>query len=227
MHAKRGQALVPVGADVGHPGHRLRERLRPQRVAGLAPTPLAHDEPRVGEPRELLRHRLPRHREAGGQLGRGCAPALRDGADEVPPAGISERGEDAVYAAVHASADAWSSSAVDHSGERSRTRSRVPSGTSSSVNATSPWSSQSSTSRLPGSTSRTIARRSSPSPQRKTPMPPGLGSSSTSLANHSSRRSASVSACQTSSGGVGKTTSRVTSTAPPIRNSRVAYYSRN
>src|SRR5712691_1784822 len=105
---------------------------------------------------------------------------------------------------------------------------RVPSSVSSSVNSTSPpSSSQSSRSRSPGSASTTVARRSSPSSQRKIPAPPGRGSSSTSLANHSSSCSGSVSASQTSSGESGNSTSRVTSMSPPIRNPEVAYTRRN
>src|SRR5439155_3981190 len=107
--------------------------------------------------------------------------------------------------------------------------SRVPASTSSSVNSTSPSpsSSQSRTSRSFGSATSTLARRSAPSPQRKTPSPPSRGSSSTSLANHSSSCSGSVKASQTSSGPTGKTISRVTSTSPPIRNRPVAYTRRN
>ena len=68
----------------------------------------------------------------------------------------------------------------------------------------------------PGSASRTTARRSSPSPQRNTPSPPGRASSSTSVANHSSSRSGSVSASQTSSGDAGNTISRSICTAAPL-----------
>src|SRR5205085_6336688 len=184
--------------------------------ARLPAAPLRDHQARLGETGQLLRDCLTRDRQLGRELRRRRAPALRDGAHELAPPGVAERGEDAVYAAVHASAQARSSSAVDHSPETSRTEMRVPSGTSSSVKTTRPSSSQSRTSRSPGSTSRTTAHRSSPSSQRKRPVPPGRTSSSTSFANHSSSRSGSVSASQTSSGGAGTTTSRVTSTAPPL-----------
>src|SRR6266480_3876566 len=114
-------------------------------------------------------------------------------------------------------------SAVENSGVDSRTSRRVPSSTSWSVSSTVPSSSQSSTSRSLGVASTTVACRSSPLSQRKTPSPPSVASSSTSFANHSSSCSGSVSASQTSSGGTGNTISRVTCTAPPIRNRWVAY----
>src|SRR5581483_3679327 len=200
------QAVVPV-----------RARLR-QPVPRLAAATLRLDEPGVGERREVLRHRLARHRQLAGELGRGRRPALRQVADHLPPRRVGERAEDEVQRVGH-SAEARSSSAVLHAGEDSRTTSLVPSSSSASVNSTSPSSSHSNASRSSCSTSVTTARRSSPLPQRKLAPPPGRRSRSTSFANHSSSRSGSVSASHTSSRGAGRTISRLI-----ICNLQVALY---
>src|SRR4029079_7876428 len=69
-------------------------------------------------------------------------------------------------------------------------------------------------------TDSTTASRTSPLSQRKTPRPPGVGSRSTSVANHSSSWASSVSADHTSSGPASSSISRTISTS----NLQVAYY---
>src|SRR5439155_26450093 len=107
MAPHRLEALVPACAHFGHPRHRLAERRRRQLVARLATLTRRGDETGLRERCELLRDRLPRHRQPGRELGRRGAPARRDLADEVPPARVAQRGEDAVYrTGIHARA--WS-----------------------------------------------------------------------------------------------------------------------
>src|SRR5439155_16520352 len=217
--AQRREAGVPVGADACHPVHRDSQWRRRELIERLAPFAPAIDQSRFVQCGQMLGDRLPGDRELGGELGRRRRLARRQRLEDVTAVGVGERIEDASLRVAHTQvrANARSSRAVENSGVDSRTSRRVPSSTSSSVNSTSPWSSQSSTSRSPGSATRTLARRSSPSSQRNTPSPPSRGSSSTSFANHSSSCSASVRAFQTSAGESGKTISRVTSIAPPKR----------
>src|SRR5206468_12244034 len=114
----------------------------------------------VGQRGELLRDRLPRDGELRRELRRGRRPARRHRLDEGAPTSITERGEDAVYAATAVHANARSSKAGANSGAVSTTCTRVPSTTGSSSIATLPPSSQSRTSRSASSSSRTTARRS-------------------------------------------------------------------
>src|SRR3954452_25554008 len=112
------------------------------------------------------------------------------------------------------------SSAVDHEGAASRTRTSVPPSTGTTWRSTTPSSSKRSTIRSPSSTDSTIASRVSLLSQRNTPRPPGVASSSTSFANHSSSCVSSVSASHTSAGAASSSISRTTSTS----NLLVAYY---
>src|SRR4051812_12588176 len=168
----------------------------------------------------MLRHGLARHRQLRGELGRRRVAPLGERLDDVAAVRVREGGEDRPQpVCAHASAGvpsiARSSSAAETSQLASRTVTLVPPGVSSSSNSTSLSASSPSVQRKPkrrgGSTSPTTAVRVSPLPQRKPRSPPVRTSSSTSVANHSSSRSASVSASQTSSGGAGSSTSRVTS----------------
>src|SRR5438876_10067247 len=61
--AQRGQPPLPLRADPLDPVERLAHRLGRQPVARLPPEPLPLDEARVAERGEMLRDRLPRHRE--------------------------------------------------------------------------------------------------------------------------------------------------------------------
>ena len=96
----------------------------------------------------MLRHRLPRHGQLVCELGRRGLTALGEPLDEKSPVRIGERAEDRLYAIAHA-AHASSSSAIPHSGAVSRTRTRVPFGSSSSVSSTVPVSSHRSDEQLP------------------------------------------------------------------------------
>ena len=89
----------------------------------------------------MLRHRLSRYRQLVGELGRRRLPTLGEPLDEEPAARVGERAEDGLYAIAHA-AHASSSSAIPHSGAVSRTRTRVPFGSSSSESSTVPVSSK-------------------------------------------------------------------------------------
>src|SRR5581483_6790265 len=132
------EALVPLSADLLHPVERVAERLRAEAVADLAAGSGRLDELCRAERAEVLRHRLPRDRQCGGQLGGRRRPAPGERLENEAPVRIGEGLEDRVYAtAVHA-ARALISKAVDHSGDDSTTTSRVPSGTGSSVKTTSP-----------------------------------------------------------------------------------------
>src|SRR5262249_10297204 len=148
-----------------HPLDGLLERGRSHLVASLAPSARRAEQPGIRQRGELLRDRLPRDRQPGRELRCCRRAACCHRLDERTAAGVTERGEDAVYApasAVHASA--CSSSAGAKSGDVSTTRTSVPASTVSSSIATLPPSSQSRTSRSASSSSRTTARRSSPSP---------------------------------------------------------------
>src|SRR5207248_5944197 len=124
---------------VDHPGDCVGERLGREGIPGLAACARRREQPGVRERGELLRDRLPRHRETRGELRCRRVAALRNRRDEGSSCGIPERVEDEIYAtATHAKA--CSSSAVLHSGEVSVTCSRVPPSTSSSSSTTSPSS---------------------------------------------------------------------------------------
>jgi len=71
--AKRVEPVVPLGARLG------------ETVPRLAAAALGLDEAGVGEGREVLRHRLPRHRQLARQLRRRCRSALGEIADHLPP----------------------------------------------------------------------------------------------------------------------------------------------
>src|SRR5206468_2652600 len=92
----------PLRADLLHPVERVAERLRREAVARLAAAPARLYEPRIAERREMLRHRLPRHRELAGELGRGRRSARGERLDHEAPVRIGEGGEDRAYAVAHA-----------------------------------------------------------------------------------------------------------------------------
>ena len=212
---------------------------RRRRSAGSASRgPAARlDEAGVGERREVLRHCLPRHRQLAGELGRGRRPVLRQ-SSRSPAADSRRRARRRPARAITGLV-------------RQRARARRPAGRAPVVHAA--------TTRRPrqprpvgivvereldralvlprrtragrsGSTSVTVACRSSPFDQRKLAPPPGRRSMSTSFANQSSSRSASVRASQTSSRGRGQEISRPDHVQPPgcarVCNRQVARYRR-
>src|SRR5262249_8588204 len=137
--AQRGQALVPRSPDRDHPLDGIFERPRRHFVPRLAPGPPGPEQPGVGQGGELLPDRRAGHRQLGRELCRSGRAARRHRLDQRTATGVTECGEDAVYAAaaaVHASA--CSSSAGPNSGEGSTTRTRVPATTGSSSSTTLP-----------------------------------------------------------------------------------------
>src|SRR5262249_60027840 len=98
--------------------------------------------PRLGQRVEMLGDGLPRHRQGGGKRGRGGGAVLGQGADDLSARGVAERAEDGVGGvALHEPMPAKvllarAGCAPSENAGRSRTRTRVPSGTSSSVMST-------------------------------------------------------------------------------------------
>ena len=70
-----------------------------QRLATLA---APFDEPGLTQRGEMLRDRLPRDRQLGGELGRRCGLALGERLEHVAAVGIGERVEDAPRRVGHA-----------------------------------------------------------------------------------------------------------------------------
>jgi hypothetical protein len=93
---------VPSAADVRHPVERTRERLRRQLVPCLAPFASALDEACLAQRGEVLRDRLARDVELGGELGRRRRAAVGERFDDVAPIRISERVEYAPGRVGHA-----------------------------------------------------------------------------------------------------------------------------
>ncbi len=94
------QALVPLGADGGHPLHRVRQRRGRERVARLAALAARLDQAGAGEGVEVLGDGLARHRQLARERRRG-QPGLRgQRAHDLAPRGVGERSEDGadVYA---------------------------------------------------------------------------------------------------------------------------------
>ena len=75
--------------------------VRGQPVAGLAAGALRLDEAGAAQRREVLRHRLPAHRQLAGHLGRGRRAVVGEVAEQVAAARVGERGEDAVERIAH------------------------------------------------------------------------------------------------------------------------------
>ena len=161
---QRGEPRVPGGTDLVEPLCRRVERRRRQRVARLPPGAVCLDEPCLAQRREVLRDGLARHGQIGRELRRRRRAPRGEGLDDEAPARVGERLEDGVYRAGHSAvlvrrgaaaceagarachtlwrnAEACSSSEVDHEGDSSRTRTRVPLSAGSRRRSTTPSSS--------------------------------------------------------------------------------------
>jgi len=85
-----------------HPVHGDAERSRGELVQRLAALAAAFDKPGLTQRCEMLRDRLPRDRQLGGELGRRRGLAFGERLEHVAAVGIGERVEDAPRRVVHA-----------------------------------------------------------------------------------------------------------------------------
>ena len=101
------QPLVPLGADLGHPAHRVHQRRGGQRVARLAALATRLDEPGAVERGEVLGDGLAGDRQLAGEPRGGQLRPLGDRAQDLAARRVGERGEDArLRRAQHATAPA-------------------------------------------------------------------------------------------------------------------------
>ena len=188
---ERGEALVPLARRPGRarrsrraavPGRGGRRVFLPSRVPWTSPACAS-----------VARCFATAWRVIGqlaGELRRRGRAEIGQALDEVAAARVGERPEDRSYAVAHA-ALAWSSSATPHSGGLTDVHARpVADGRGARARRCRRPPSAARAARA-ASTVSTTARRTSPLSQWNTPSPPGVGSSSTSFANHSSSCSGS------------------------------------
>ena len=225
---ERGQPVVPLASDLGHPGQGLGHRGGGGAVEHLPPRAAGGHEAGPGQRAQVLLHRLAGDRQVARKIGGAGLAVAPEPGQKAAPGAVGEGGEDRVRrvglghqrsrpapAALSSgvpgrgrpssSARSRPRASSTASGRVSVTRTRVPSSTSSSSSSTrldsSPGADHQNTSRRGGSASSTKPLRS---PALTSPA--GRRSRVASVPSHSGRASER----QTSSACSGTTSSRST-----------------